>query len=494
MADIHGDSWRNVLTGTAAADRIWGEGHDDKLYGAGGNDVLDGGWGNDTLSGEDGNDTLEGVSGEDVLNGGDGDDEITIGAGIDIVDGGAGIDGLGVDRGGTTIGVTFTLNGAVGSDGCHVINMEMMWYTAGSGQDNIGAAGGTIRAFGEGGDDTLTGFAGTDALDGGTGNDTLSGGAGTDSIDGGDGNDTLNGGDGDDRIATGIGVDAVDGGAGYDELFVSCWDLTGANSFSVDGTIGTDGSRAINIEELTYDGGPGADSVIGAVGDDRLYGYHGNDTLRGGSGNDRLVGYVGNDLLSGGAGADRLEGEDGIDTVSYYSSWVGVAINLGTGSASGGEAQGDTLSGIENVNGSQGSDHLIGTADANVMHGWVGNDVLIGGRGADRLTGGAGANRFLYIDPVQSPTGAGADRIADFSRAQGDRIELWAIDADTTAAGDQAFTFIGSGLYTGIAGQLRYSQGVDVVTIAGDVDGDGASDFHIQLTGIIALVAADLAL
>jgi hypothetical protein len=68
------------------------------------------------------------------------------------------------------------------------------------------------------------------------------------------------------------------------------------------------------------------------------------------------------------------------------------------------------------------------------------------------------------------------------------------MDANTGAGGDQAFSFIGSGLYTGVAGQLRFAQGGGVTTIAGDVDGDGTSDFHIQLTGTIALVAADFIL
>ncbi|WP_221939022.1 hypothetical protein, partial [Mycobacterium sp. KBS0706] len=69
------------------------------------------------------------------------------------------------------------------------------------------------------------------------------------------------------------------------------------------------------------------------------------------------------------------------------------------------------------------------------------------------------------------------------------------IDANTGVAGDQAFTFIGAGLFTGVAGQLRAANtSPGVTTIAGDVNGDGVSDFHIQLTGNLALVAADFVL
>ena len=89
---------------------------------------------------------------------------------------------------------------------------------------------------------------------------------------------------------------------------------------------------------------------------------------------------------------------------------------------------------------------------------------------------------------------ADADRITDFSHTQGDKIDLSAIDASIEAAGDQAFSFIGNALYSGVAGQLRYAVAGGVTTIAGDVDGNGTSDFHIQLTGTIALVAGDFVL
>ncbi len=77
-----------------------------------------------------------------------------------------------------------------------------------------------------------------------------------------------------------------------------------------------------------------------------------------------------------------------------------------------------------------------------------------------------------------------------------DRIDLHRIDANTATASDDAFSFIGSGEFTGTAGELRTAIGfVEVVDpdpffpdpsfqaniwlVEGDVDGDAAADFQI---------------
>ena len=60
--------------------------------------------------------------------------------------------------------------------------------------------------------------------------------------------------------------------------------------------------------------------------------------------------------------------------------------------------------------------------------------------------------------------------------------------------GNQAFSFIGTALYSGVAGQLRYAFDGTDTTLGGDVNGDGVSDFRIRLTGGIGLVAGDFVL
>lgn len=156
---------------------------------------------------------------------------------------------------------------------------------------------------------------------------------------------------------------------------------------------------------------------------------------------------------------------------------------------------------IENAVGGKGADNLTGNALDNRLEGGAGNDTLsggagndslVGGAGRDQLTGGAGKDVFVF----QSVGDSGfalvkADRIADFSRSDGDLIDLSAIDADTGRSGDQSFNFISAGALSGAA-QLRYDSVAKLLYAS--TDADAAAEFVIELTGVKALSAADLVL
>ena len=64
---------------------------------------------------------------------------------------------------------------------------------------------------------------------------------------------------------------------------------------------------------------------------------------------------------------------------------------------------------------------LTGDATNNNLVGGSGNDTFLGLGGNDTLTGGLGADRFRFNSPSH-----GMDTITDFSKAQGDKIELFA--------------------------------------------------------------------
>src|SRR6185295_19655760 len=104
---------------------------------------------------------------------------------------------------------------------------------------------------------------------------------------------------------------------------------------------------------------------IGTDVADRLEGNDQANLLKGGRGDDLLVGGAGDDILIGGRGADTLVGGDGIDTVSYVGSDGPVTIDLANSVAGSAEAQGDILSGIEIVEGSNDNDTIRGDDNDN---------------------------------------------------------------------------------------------------------------------------------
>ncbi|WP_374376162.1 Hint domain-containing protein, partial [Tabrizicola sp.] len=352
-----------------------------------GNDSIDGGSGVDTLYGDEGDDTVLGGDGRDTVYGGSGNDQLYGGANADVLygndgsdtlfgggDGGTGNDVLYgggdfdyVSYSGVAAAVTVNLTNGVasGGDGNQDI-YEIEGVIGGSGADNITGSADANVLDGAAGADLISGAAGNDTLYGAAGNDTIYGGADADLVYGGDDQDRLYGNDGLDTLYGGLANDTLDGGVGDDLLY------------------GDDGSDSLS-------GGVGADTLYGGEGADTLNGGVDNDMLFGGNGADRLDGGSGADTLAGGAGADTLIGGVGTDTADYSASATAVNVNINDGLAeSGGDAQGDTLSGIENITGSGGNDILTGNNAANVISGGAGADTITGLLGSDSISGGAG--------------------------------------------------------------------------------------------------------
>lgn len=354
---------------------------------------LYGGNGSDTINGLDGADTIRGHGGADTLNGGSGNDLLIGGAGGDALNGGGGT-GDTADYMQSLAGVTVGINAggtALGGD----------------------AAGDTLSAI-----ENLAGSDLGDTLTGNTAINVLTGNGGNDSINASNNNDFLYGGNGDDLLAGGVGADLIDGGANHAAGDTATYaNHTGLTGMTINLTTGVAtgnghgaGDTLIAIENVV--GSAQNDTITGDGNDNVLTGGNGNDTLIGGGGADTLNGQNGDDIFIGGAGADINNGGSGLrDKVDYSASMIGVSADLRPGGVGfGGDAIGDTWSGIEDVTGSAHDDTLSGSTAANILLGGLGDDILDGSSGADTMNGGGGTAD--WVDYSLSNAGVSVDIFA----------------------------------------------------------------------------------
>ena len=277
-----------------------------------------------------GNDSVTGNIADNVLEGRDGDDTLMGGEGNDTLIGGPGADALGGDAGLDTAAYT-------GSDAAVTVNLSDGTATGGD------AEGDTLTSI-----ENLTGSAFDDTLTGDSSDNVLEGGDGADTLDGGGGADTAS------------------------------W-------------AASDAAITIDLSTGTNTGGHAAGDTLNGI--EYLLGSRYSDVLTGDTKANRLDGGAGNDRLTGKAGADTLVGGTGLDTASYAASAAAVTVNLETGAASGGDADGDTLDSIEGLTGSANDDTLIGDAGNNVLEGGAGADTLDGGEGIDTASYAGSASR-----------------------------------------------------------------------------------------------------
>lgn len=270
---------------------------------------------------------------------------------------------------------------------------------------------------------TLTGTIGLDIIDGLAGNDTLAGLGGADTLIGGLGTDTAT------YLASGTGVN------------VSL--MTG---------LGT--------------GGDAEGDVLSTI--ENLTGSNYDDTLEGNAGSNVLVGGL------------------GVDTVTYEHAIAGVTASLVAPVLSKKSrtvpAGTDTLSGFENLTGSNLNDNLTGDAGNNVLRGLDGNDTLNGGLGADTMFGGLGNDIYVVdniADLVDESGGDGSDTVQTsltFSLAALGAIE------NLTLTGTAAVTGIGNGLANALTG----NSGANILTgLAGNdtLNGGAGADTMVGGTG-----------
>jgi Ca2+-binding RTX toxin-like protein len=343
------------------------------------------------------------------------------------------------------------LYGPNSADASHVSSWS--WDSATATLSQLGTAGhDTLR--GVFGADIVFAGAGNDFVFGSFGNDQIHGEVGADRLFGGDGDDQLSGGDDNDVLQGALGNDLIDGGLGMDTASY----LVARRGVVV--SLGLTGPQET---------GDGLDTLIGVENlsgsqlNDMLFGNPEENQLFGEDGADLLVGNEADDFLNGGAGADALDGGAGIDTADYSTSQLGVIVSLASGTGQGGEAQGDTLAGIENLNGGAGSDGLIGNAAANVLNGGGGADYMAGGLGDDVYYADSAGDNAVEL------SGEGNDTIyASVSYAMTLNVETLYITGVVPygVGNSQNNTIFGNGA----ANELQGLDGDDILYGAGGVD------------------------
>jgi Ca2+-binding RTX toxin-like protein len=376
--------------------------------------------GNNWIKSGAGNDDLTGDSGNDYLNGGTGTDQLL---------GWKGNDTYVVDNTGDVI--IEALNAGIDS-----VESSVTW-TLKANLENL----------------TLTG---TTAING-TGNQL------NNILTGNSGNNTLNG---------ALGIDTLIGGAGNDIYVVdTLTDIITENTNEGTDTIQSSVTFSLaafpNIENLTLTGS----SVITGTGNTA------NNSLTGNTANNTLNGGDGNDTLNGGAGNDSLIGGNGNDYAYYYSSTASVTVNLATGTASDGLGGTDTLSQIENIQGSNtAGDNLTGNTGVNVLYGYGGADILTGGGGNDLLYLGSDTVK----DTVNYTSGDGTDTVYNFVRgASGDLLKFTGITAiDVQVSGTSTLFKVGDG----VTGNAGFGSGTLLLT-TNATSGFVAADVNVNLLG-----------
>lgn len=304
----------------------------------------------------DDDEVLIGTDKSDLLRGFGGDDFFDSSKGADLIDGGAGRDAVSYLKSDGAVKIDLiNFKGRGGhANGDLLVSIEHVngslfddVITGNRFKNNLFGADGDDKIFGLEGDDFLTGDEGADIVKGGDGNDRVYGNDGRDKLFGGAGTDYVDGGDGKDVLKGDAGADILDDGLGADKSY----------------------------------GGSGDDFFIYAGGLDKWFGGSGRDTAN----FSRFGAAVSVDLLAG----PNVTTRDGADMEASTGA-LRTLLKMKT---------------IENIQGTNFDDILVGDSAINQIEGGLGNDIITGNAGDDVLIGGAGIDTLDYSKEIGGTRG-----------------------------------------------------------------------------------------
>ncbi|MFZ3053219.1 MAG: hypothetical protein WA099_07380, partial [Sulfuricurvum sp.] len=300
---------KDIITGNASNNTIWGNNGDDTIDGGGGADVLFGNSDNDLIYGGIGSDTIDGGAGNDnlysntvgavdsagtknTIYGGSGYDTIHGGLSNDILNG----DSITVGRSGQGDWISYDLL-TTGVD----LDLTAMTAKGWNGTADIAGSNDTIGGFdnarGSAQADIIKGTTAVEIIYAGAGNDSIVGLGGADSLYGEAGNDTFIFND----VAQMANASKIDGGTDTDTVALSTHSgvetVTVGNMTSIEQVQLAAGAfdYTINASSVSIVGTNSSDTIIGGIG------Y--TNTIYAGGGDDIVTFTVGDllgDVVDGG--------------------------------------------------------------------------------------------------------------------------------------------------------------------------------------------------
>ena len=237
---------------------------------------------------------------------------------------------------------------------------------------------------------------------------------------GGGGNDTITGNILNNALDGGAGADTLIGGLGNDQYFVdNAGDVVTENSAEGHDTVYSSVTYALsaNVEDLSLRDAGGAINGTGNSSDNAIFGNASNNTLTGLGGNDIIIGGLGADTMIGGIGNDQYVVDNVSDVVTENSAeGHDTVYSSVTYALSGNVEDLSLLDGAAPLTApATVSDNVIvGNSSDNMLTGRGGNDIVIGGLGADTMIGGIGNDQLVVDnvgDVVNENFGEGTDTI-----------------------------------------------------------------------------------